>query len=403
MKNYNYIARDQAGIRRQGLTQAVTANDVLGWLRDQNLTPVCVTELEPARAKAAGPSRRKRVKSADLAAVCWQLTTMIEGGISITGAIETIADEIDNLTLRDACRQIVHDVRRGESLSDSAAKHPRVFNKLACCMLLAGETGGALPTTLRKLAEYYDERDKLAKKVKGAMAYPIFVLTFVLLIVVFIMTFIIPRFRVIFSQIGSDLPVFTKAFMAFYDGVKANALYLIGCVFLLVVFSVLFGKTEPGRRFFSRLVLRIPLIGKIIAQAFVAMFCRTMATLLGAGVSILDNFDILSDMTHNHVIRSAVLRTREHVLGGSNVSLGMAAAGFFPNMVVKMMQVGEESGSLAQVLERTADYYERKVDATITTVMGLLEPLMIVSVGGIVLVVVLALYLPIFSISNVAK
>jgi len=403
MKNYNYIARDSAGARRHGLTQALTANDVLGWLREQDLTPVSVTELEPARAKAAAPSRRKRVKSADLAAVCWQLTTMLEGGIPITGAMESIADEIDNVTLRDACRRIVQDVRKGESLSDSAAKHPRVFNRLACCMLLAGETGGALPTTLRKLAEYYDERDKLAKKVKGAMAYPVFVLSFILLIVIFIMTFIIPRFRVIFSQIGSDLPAFTKAFMAFYDGVKANVIYIIGSAFLMVVFSILFGKTEPGRRFFSRLVLRIPLIGKIIAQAFVAMFCRTMATLIGAGVSVIDNFDILSDMTHNHVIRTAIVRAREHILTGSNVSLGLAAAGFFPSMVVKMIQVGEESGSLVQVLERTADYYERKVNATITTVMGLLEPLMIVSVGGIVLVVVLALYLPIFSISNVAK
>jgi len=231
------------------------------------------------------------------------------------------------------------------------------------------------------------------------MAYPIFVLVFIVLIVIFIMTFIIPRFRGIFDQFGNELPAFTQAFMGFYDWVRFNLIYIIGFVFIVSCMSVFTSRTPKGHRFFSKVSLRIPLLGKIFSQAFVATFCKTMSTLLASGVSVLEVFDILSTMTKNDIIKEAIVKSREHIVQGSNISLSLANAGFFPNMVVKMIQVGEESGSLPQVLERTSDYYERKVDSTITTVLGLLEPIMIVTVGGIVLVVILALYLPIFSMS----
>ncbi len=401
MKSYQFTASDVGGVRKQGLTQAASANDVLSWLRAQGFTPISVNEIETSGERTVRVANRKRVKSADLAALCWQLTTMVEGGIPITAAIETINEDTSNVTLRQVLADVVEKMNGGAPFSEAVSEYPRVFNKLACSMIMAGEAGGTLSTTMRKLAEYYDNKDKLAKKVKGAMAYPIFVLTFILLIVIFIMTFIIPRFRVIFTQIGGDLPGFTKAFMAFYDAVRINIAYVAGSVLLFIIFCVLFSRTPKGNAFFSRVVLRAPLIGRIVSQAFIAMFCRTMATLLGAGVSVLEVFDILAEMTNNNVIKSAIIKTREHIVGGSNVSLSMAAAGFFPNMAIKMMQVGEESGSMSEVLERTAVYYERKVDSTIDTVMGLMEPIMIVSVGAIVLVVVLALYLPIFSISNI--
>jgi type IV pilus assembly protein PilC len=213
------------------------------------------------------------------------------------------------------------------------------------------------------------------------------------------MAFVVPKFREIFDQIGGELPAFTLAFMNFYDILSSHVLHIIGFTVFLVVSTVFLSKTKKGHYFFSRLALALPLMGKILSQAFVATFCRTMATLLAAGVSVLEVFDILSTMSSNDIIKSAVAQTREHIVGGSNLSLSMSKTDFFPNMVVKMMQVGEESGSLPKVLERTAMYYERKVDATITAVMGLLEPLMIVVVGAIVLTVVLALYLPIFSMS----
>jgi type IV pilus assembly protein PilC len=185
--------------------------------------------------------------------------------------------------------------------------------------------------------------------------------------------------------------------MDFYDFVRFNVIYIIGSVFLLVVALGYISKTPKGHYLFSKIALRIPLLGKIFSQAFIATFCKTMGSLLAAGVSVLEVFDILTTMTSNDIIKDAIVQSRENIVQGSSVSMSLANAGFFPNMVVKMIQVGEESGSLPQVLERTSDYYERKVDASISTVLGLLEPIMIVTVGGIVLVVILALYLPIFT------
>jgi type IV pilus assembly protein PilC len=403
MKSYKYIARDSSGQRKEGFKEAASSNDLLGWLREQELTPVSVNEIAVDAKKTHRTTFRKRIKSADLAALCWQLTTMIEGGITIPVALETISEDIENLQLRKILKQILEKMRKGETFWGSISEFPGVFNRLSCAMILAGETGGNLAEVLHRLAEYFDSRDKLAKKVKGAMAYPIFVLGFIVLIVIFIMAFIIPRFRTIFAQIGSKLPAFTRGFMGFYDILHYNLHYIIGSVLFVIVFAVFTSKTEKGHYLFSRIILAIPLFGKVIKQAFVVTFCRTMSTLVAAGVSVLDVFDILAGMTDNDIIKSAVVRTKERIVGGLNISLSMASVGFFPNMVIKMIQVGEESGSLAAVLERTSTHYERKVDSTITFMTSLLEPIMIVTVGAIVLVVVLAMYLPIFTMSDVAK
>jgi type IV pilus assembly protein PilC len=400
MKSFIYVARDTSGGKKEGHMQAAASNDVVNWLREQGYTPISIKERAVKAAKQKKvKGRKKRIKSGELAALCWQLNTMTEGGIAITAALQAISEDIENLALQQVLKQILEKVERGQTLSDSIAEHPKVFNQLACAMILAGETSGNLPDSLKRLAEYFDNRDKLAKKVKGAMAYPIFVLAFINIIVIFIFTFVVPRFREMFDQIGGKLPAFTLAFMNFYDFLKNNVLLIIGFAVVLTISTVFISKTKKGHYFFSRLVLTLPLMGKILSQAFVATFCNTMGTLLAAGVSVLEVFDILSTMSTNDVIKTAVIQTREKIVAGTNLSSSISQAGFFPNMVVKMMQVGEESGSLPKVLERTAMYYERKVDSTITTVMGLLEPLMIVVVGAIVLVVVLALYLPIFSMS----
>ncbi len=402
MKSYRYIARDSTGVSKNGLTQAVSSNDVLEWLRRQGFTPISINEISAGITKARRRTNRKRVKSAELGAFCWQMTTMIEGGIPVTAALDTIAEDTDNLQFQQVLQQISDKVKKGQPFSECAAEYPKIFNRLCCALLLAGETGGNLAQVMRKLAEYFDNRDKMNKKIKGAIAYPAFVLSFIILIVIAIMAFIVPKFRMMFEQLGGTLPAFTQAFMSFYDILRHNIFYIIGFIFLTVISIIVISKTEKGHCFLSKVVLKIPLFGKVLSRSFIAVFCRTMATLLNAGVSVLDVFDILSGMTGNDVIRSAITQSREHIVGGSNISLSMAATGFFPNMVVKMIQVGEESGSLPVVLERTCEHYERKVDSTITTMTGLLEPIMIVTVGAVVSVVVIALYLPIFTMSKVA-
>ena len=400
MKSYGYVARDFTGGMKKGFLQAVCSNEVLNQLRRQGFTPISVKEISQTAQKTRERGRRKRIRSADLATLCWQLATMLQGGIPITTALDIISDDTDNFFLRDILQKISDKVRKGQPFSESVGEFPRVFNRLCCAMILAGETSGNLANVVGKLAEYFENRDKIAKKIKGAMAYPVFVLSFITLIVVFIMAFIVPRFRKIFDQMGGTMPAFTRGFMAFYDMLSHNFFYIIGMVVLLIVLAVSFTKTPKGHYWLSRATLKIPIFGKILSHAFIVTFCKTTSTLLVAGVSVLDAFNILTGMTDNDIIKSAIARTKENIEGGSDISSSMSAAGFFPNMVVKMIQVGEESGSTAEVLEKTSEHYERKVDTAVMALMSLLEPVMIVTVGAIVSVIVIALYLPIFTMSD---
>lgn len=401
MTSYKYIAQDVYGRRKEGLTRAICEADVVGWLQGQGFTPLSVSKISSGIARTWRIRGRRRIRSAQLAAVFWQLATMVEGGITIAEALETVAEDIENVRLQVILRQILQTIESGGSLSAGISQFPKIFSKLCCALVQAGEAGGDLSAALRRVAQYFRTRDQLARKVKKAMAYPIFVLAFVGLVIVVITAFIVPRFRQIFEQMGGKLPAFTQAFLGFYDTLVHTSYYAVALAMLLLVGIVLaYVRTRKGHYLLSRIALGIPLIGKVLRQAFIVRFCRTTATLLKGGVPVLDVFDILSEMTVNDVMRSAIDQTRENIVAGSGIHLSMIGSGLFPNMVIKMVRSGEESGSLDRVLDRTADYYEEKVDATITTMVGLLEPVMIMIVGAVVLVVVLALYLPIFEMSN---
>jgi len=402
MKSFTYIARDAAGTRREGMLAANSANEALEILHTRQLTPVGVYETLARGRKKRKVARRGRVRAADLGAVCWQLSTMLEGGMTITAALDIIAEDTENLQLRHILQQARGKVSEGKLLSDGLSEFPQVFNRLALAIVIAGETSGALGKALRTLAEHFDGRDRIAKKIRGAVSYPIFVLCLITVIVIGIMGLIVPRFRMIFAQLGGKLPAFTRVFMGIYEVLCHNLLYVAVAAVALAVGAVLFARTARGHRFLSKVVLRIPLFGKLFSEAFIAMFCKTVATLLEAGVPVLETFEIVRSMSSNDVVVSAITRVKQHVTGGSNVALGMAAAGFFPNLVIKMAQVGEESGSLATILRKTSEHYERRITSMIDAMTGLLEPIMITTIGAIVLVVVIALYLPIFTISDVA-
>ena len=404
MITYRYVARDFAGDVREGLTKAACETDVLGWLREQGCTPVSIESVSTAARKKLRISFFERVRSSDLAAIFWQLTTMVEGGITIAEALDAIAEDIENRRLQKILRRMLARIERGGTFSEGMAEHPKVFNQLSYALILAGETGGDIGAAFKRVAEYFTNRDRLARKIKKAIAYPLFVVAFVIFIVVVIMTLVIPRFREMFDQFGAgQLPAFTRAFMGVNDLLVNNSLYIVGGTLLAVLLIVLaYRHLSTVHYLFCRLVLSLPLFGKLLKQAFIASFCRTMSNLLRGGVSVLEVFDIIYEMTGNDVMKSAISRTRSDIVGGSAIYLSMAGTRFFPNMVVKMVRAGEESGSLWTVLERTADYYEEKVDALIATMISLLEPMLIIMVGAIVLVVVIALYLPIFSLSDIA-
>ena len=398
MQTFEYTAWDQAGACHQGLRQAESRQEILNFLRQENMTPVSVVEMDLSLPEEKKTRVRVRHVSAEhLASFCWQLATMLEGGLPITTAIQTIAEDISNHYFEFVLMQVAAELEQGQSFSQAIAEYPGVFNHMARAMITAGETSGSIVKSLQHLAEYYQNRDKLARKVKGAMAYPIFVIVFIILIVVALMTFIIPRFQLMFEQFKGELPAFTRYFMAFYHGTVNNLLYILMGIALTGVSLFIFSRTRIGRRLFCRMGLAVPIVGQIKRMAFVSIFCRTLSLLVSSGVSVLDAYRILAEMNNNSLLRNAVLELRQLVTEGHSMADSMAAVGYFPGVAVKMTQIGEQSGSLVEVMMKTSEFYSKKVEERIAVLLGLMEPVLIVSVGSIVLVVLLAMYLPIFS------
>ena len=397
MTTFQYVAWDQSGNCKEGNRQAASQEEVLSFLREEQLTPVSVSQVQAAQQEKKAVVRYKRVKSADLATFCWQLSTMLDGGLSITSAIETIADEMPNVYFGHVLNEIAAKLSKGLTLAECLADYPKVFGNLSCAMVMAGETGGSLTATLGRLAEHYENRDKLVRKVRGALAYPVFVVIFIVLIVIVLMTLIIPRFTTMFDEFQGELPAFTRGFMAVYDVIMNNVPHLLIGGAITAISLVCYTKTQKGHVKFCKFLLALPVFGKIILMAFVAMFCKTLATLISAGVPVLEAFQILAGMTDNDILRQGVLDTRERMVEGLSISQSMENVGFFPGVAVKMAQIGENSGSLSSVMGKTAEYYEKKVDSLVSLLLGLLEPILIICVGAIVLVVILAMYLPIFS------
>jgi type IV pilus assembly protein PilC len=325
---------------------------------------------------------------------------MIDGGVPITDALETISEDVDCHRLREVLRDVVKGMRTGETFHESLSRHPKVFNNLFCAMIQAGETGGTMQHVLQRMADYYDRRDEMKRKIKKAMAYPMFVVCFIMLVILALMLFVIPRFEEIFASFGGRLPAFTVAFMAAYKLGITYAPFLVAALFGLIFLAILYGKTKIGHRQYSWIALRAPLFGRLLHYAFLATWGRTMSSLLDAGVSIIDAQDIINDMTTNDLIRDALNTTHDQIAEGMGIAASMTGTEFFPRLMTKMVQVGEESGSLPNVLERVSTFYDKRVDTTVTTMITLLEPALLVMVGGIVLVVLFALYLPVFQISG---
>jgi type IV pilus assembly protein PilC len=403
MATYRYIARNLTGTEVSGVVQGDTRSEILVWLREKTYTPVALEEVAVKAEGRKKGKRRLRIRSSDMASFCWQLNTMIDGGVTITDAIDTIVDDIDNRKLQEVLKDVCEKMKTGQSFYESLQDYPKVFNELFSAMIRAGESSGTLTTVLTRLADYYDRKDELNRKVKKALSYPIFVVGFVILVLVVMMVFIIPTFKQIFDDFGTALPAITQGLMTFYDVTSHNVHYGVGLLAGAVILLSLYNRSAMGHRHFSGLWLRLPVARRIIQYAFVATFGRTMSTLLGAGVPVLNAIEILEGMTKNDLVKDVLARAKTQIAEGVGVALSLTNNRIFPSLMVKMVQVGEESGSLPEVLDRSSVYYEKKVDTTVSMMISLLEPTMIVLVGGIVLVVLLALYLPIFSMSDVKQ
>ncbi len=350
---------------------------------------------------AQGGKSFGKVPPKSLAIFTRQFSVMIDAGLPLVQCLEILGAQQDHKGFQRIIEAVRDDVEKGSTLQASLAKHPKAFNDLYVNMVGAGESGGILDVILQRLSGYIEKAVKLTSKVKGAMTYPVAVITIAIAVVVIIMLKVIPVFSAMYEGLGSKLPFPTLICIGISNAlINYSWLIIIGIV-LIVVGLRQFYKTTGGKLQIDALLLKIPIIGDVLRKVAVARFCRTLGTLISSGVPILEGMDITAKTAGNMVIQNAILKSKDAVEQGRNIATPLAETKVFPPMVVQMVGVGEATGALDAMLSKVADFYEDEVDNAVANLTSLMEPVMIALLGGIIGFIVIAMYLPIFNLANV--
>lgn len=398
MPQFTYEAKTRGGEVRTGVIEAEDEAAVGVKLRAQQLTPVTVKKKGLSLGFGGGG-----VTTKDLVIFTRQFATMIDAGLPLVQCLEILSSQNDNPFFAGILRQVKVDVEGGNTFSDSLAKHPKVFDSLFCNLIRAGEIGGILDTILGRLAAYIEKNEKLARQVKSALTYPIGVAVIAVLVVGVMMVFVIPSFERMFSEFGGQLPELTAAVIGMSHFFIDNLIVILGSLFGTVYGIKHAASTTKGKIFLDRTLLQMPVMGPTLRKIAVARFTRTLGTLLSSGVPILDALDIVAKSAGNWVIEQGIQQARAKIAEGKNMAEPLGEAQVFPPMVIQMIGVGEATGALDTMLNKIADFYEEEVDQAVAAMTSLLEPLMMVFIGGSVGTMIIAMYLPIFSMAGNVK
>lgn len=416
MPNFHYTALDAKGEQTSGVLLANNKDEAAQQLRAQNLYLTSLEEEMASAGKKRGKTIAKksakkggsstpsfgapRVKPKNLMIFTRQLATLIDSGLPLLRSLTVLHKQEPNPTLKNTIGNLADSVQGGATFSESLATHPKVFNKLYVNMVKAGELGGVLEIVLNRLAEYQEKAAKLKNKIISAMVYPVIVMFIAVGILVFLMIFIVPQFKEMFADTGDDLPLISQIVFGMSEFMLANPYVIPNVVFLFIllfVFVLLFnmwGRTKGGRSAIDIAKLRMPVFGDIQRKSAVSRFSRTLGTLVTSGVPILQALNITRDTAGNVVISKAIEKVHEAVKEGESIVTPLQASGVFPNMVISMVDVGEETGQLPEMLLKVADVYDDEVDNAVTALTSILEPIMIVILALVVGSVVFALFLP---------
>ncbi len=387
---------DRKGNRLKGRTLAVSERDVHAELRRQGVIPVKVKK-ERQLFKGGG-----KITPLDIAVFSRQLATMLAAGIPLVQAFEIVGVGHDKPAMQKLILDIKGHIEAGSSLHEALKKHPLYFDDLYVNLVEAGEQAGALENLLDKVATYKEKTEALKKKIKKALFYPAAVLAVAVIVTVILLVFVIPQFESLFKGFGADLPAFTRMVIDLSRFVQDQGwLLLVVTVGAVVTFGYFHKRSRPMRHFIDRMMLKLPIIGPILVKAAIARYARTLSTMFAAGVPLVEAMTSVAGATGNIVYEVAVLKMRDEVATGLRLQRAMESTGLFPNMVVQMIAVGEESGSLDEMASKVADFYELEVDAAVDAMSSLLEPLIMVILGGLVGSLVVAMYLPIFKLGAV--
>jgi type IV pilus assembly protein PilC len=345
-----------------------------------------------------------RIKARDKAVFARQFATMINSGLAVLRALYILEEQTENIRFKKMIKAVRGDVEAGMPLSDAMAKHPVAFDRLYVAMVRAGEVGGALDQTLNRLAHQLEKADSLRRSVKSAMTYPIMIAAFAILVMVGMLLFIIPVFANMYKDLGGQLPTLTRLMMGLSNLLKGYWFIIFPVLILLMWALMRLKNTEQGRRSWDRLKLKLPMkLGPVIQKIAVARFSRTLATLVSSGVPILQAIEITGKTGGNTVIEEAMVDVKESVRSGESIAKPLARVAVFPPMVTHMISIGEETGALDAMLNKIADFYEDEVDAAVKSLTSIIEPVMMMFVGGLVGLIVISMYLPMFNMMNLVK
>ncbi|MBN1759710.1 MAG: type II secretion system F family protein [Chitinispirillaceae bacterium] len=399
MARFSYVGITTGGKQVKGELQAANKNEVASLLRKKKVRPISV--------KASGINFNipflAGVKLQDISRFTRQFSAMTSAGLALVTCLDILGGQTENKKLGEAVKQVSNDIQGGSTLAEALQKHPAIFNTLYSNMVAAGEASGSLDTVLARLADYLEKSDALIRKIKGAMTYPVIVLCVAVVATVAMLTFVVPTFAQMFSEVGGALPLPTQIVMNISNFLQKFGPLLVLIVIGLVVALSYYYKTPDGKLRIDKLKLNLPVFGDLERKSSIGRFSQTLSTLLTSGVTILDALSITSKTAGNKVLEIGIMRTLERISGGQTIAEPLKETGVFPPMVIHMIAVGEKTGDLAEMLKKVSEFYQEEVDAAVEALTSIIEPIMIITMGIVIGGILIAMYLPMFDMIGTIK
>jgi type IV pilus assembly protein PilC len=399
MPTFNWAGKTRDGLAKKGVIVANDVDGAMSTLRAQAITPTTV-KLKPRDLSEIFPALQKKPATKDLVMFTRQFATMIDAGLPLVQCLDILGTQQENAAFKKVILQIKSDVESGATFSDALAKHVKIFDRLYVNLVAAGEVGGILDTILNRLAAYLEKNEALRRKVKSAMVYPASVTVIAVLVVVVMLVKVIPVFEKMFKDFGGVLPAPTQMVINISHFMQAWIVYMIVAVVALIYAFKRVYATPGGKALFDAIFLKVPVFGDLLRKVAVARFSRTLSTMLSSGVPILDALEIVARTAGNVVVEREILRTKSSIAEGKTIAEPLQGSKVFPGMVVQMISVGEQTGAMDAMLGKIADFYDDEVDTAVDALTSLLEPLLMVGLGGSIGCLLVAMYLPIFKIAD---
>lgn len=396
MPNYQYNIRDASGSTFGGTSEAENEEILKKRLTEQGFTVIEIKQIKGGQKKVRTFGG---VKKSDLSIMCRQFSTMHDAGVNLVRCLAVLSDQAANPKLKAVLADVRTEVEGGQTLTRALEKYPAIFDRLFVGLVNAGEVGGALEESLQRLSQFLESEVALRRKIKSAMTYPILILCFAVVVVLGLMAFVLPKFMALFTDLGiKDLPPMTAVLKACSDFMMTKWYWALVIIISFIIALRMFGKTKVGRKILDRIKLKAPVFGPLNHKVALARFARTLSTLLSSGVNILPAMETVAGTVSNDILSDAIMKARASIREGERIGDPLARSKLFPPMVVQMISIGEESGSLDPMLAKVADFYENEVDAAVESLTSAIEPVLIVSLGFVVGFIVIAMFQPLIAI-----